>query len=360
MKIFITTLCGPEALKIANLPNFPEPYLTPYLTAKHRPYELVDSAEAADIIVFWAYFEESQLYLIPKLRADKIIQRYPEKCFVVNIEDRPIPFLPGVYPSIARKDFDYSRHRSGAYGIEMNPFIAEYALKNTGEPAYLAAFTGGVEGLACRQALITEPTLQTSCFFYATPINAFGHYNNATEKIKGQELYAQRMVNAKFSLCPRGYGPGTHRLFESMQMGRCPVILNDAWVPPEGPAWPDCSIRVAEKNIKNLHLILRENEPRWRELGQAARQEWEKWYGPDVLLYRTLQAIVNIYNLRTKDERHFRKNWKWLIWKHYCATNYEKSRRKFKRGVGKLRRYAGRISGSSNKTVDAGGRDATS
>jgi len=333
MKIFLTSSADPKVLSEKQFPELPR---ARYLAGANKPYTLVDSAAEADLIVYWEFYEESELFLCPKLRSEENIRKYPEKCFVVNTEDNPIPFFPGVYASLTRKNYDPFRHRTGCYGIVMNRFVTQYAAENVLDPEHLASFTGSASH-PVRAALLEEPSIKSSCLLHTVPLFSFTVDVDAPAKAKGQELYARQMANSKLSLCPRGSGPGTHRVFESMEMGRCPVIVNDDWVPPEGPAWQDCSIRVAERKLKNLHDIMREHEPRWRELGRAARLEWERWFAPETFVYRTFQSIETISNIRKFEERKFRKKWGLLEARH----RYEKS--KVNRGIKKCRRLMANI-----------------
>jgi hypothetical protein len=64
------------------------------------------------------------------------------------------------------------------------------------------------------------------------------------------------MADAMFSLCPRGHGSGTIRLYESMKMGRACVILSDESVPNEGVDWESSSIRVPKADVAGVPDLL--------------------------------------------------------------------------------------------------------
>jgi len=42
-----------------------------------------------------------------------------------------------------------------------------------------------------------------------------------------KQNYARLIANSKFVLCPQGVGPSSLRLFETLLMGRAPVIISD-------------------------------------------------------------------------------------------------------------------------------------
>lgn len=344
MKIFITTANSPD---IQRRYNFSEWIAGSYRAGRKTPYSLVDSPGEADIIVYWMVHEESELILNPRLRAEKNIADYPEKCFAVDVTDEPIPYLPGVYPALSARHYDAFLHRGGCYGIEMNPSVAMLAPERDSipDPKYLASFVGGLSA-PVRRALIAEPTLQSSCLLRTTPLWHFTTDTRNPSKTEGQELYARQILESKFTLCPRGGGLTSHRIFESMQLGRCPVIISDGWVPPEGVAWQDCSLRVAERKVHQLHSILKEYEPQWQELGRAARRQWEEWFAPDIWVYRTLQSIVDIHLTRISDKPDSTKKWKWLVLDHY----YQRSI--FKRALRKASRIAQKFKKEQSRTAD--------
>ncbi|MDQ2919268.1 MAG: glycosyltransferase family 47 protein, partial [Verrucomicrobiota bacterium] len=97
-----------------------------------------------------------------------------------------------------------------------------------------------------------------------------------------------------FVLCPRGVGASTIRLFETMRMGRVPVILSDEWVPPVGPLWEKFSVRVAEKDFAQVPRLLEEREHMAVPMGQLARREWEEWFSPEVAFHRVVDYCLAI------------------------------------------------------------------
>src|SRR5205823_9816563 len=80
------------------------------------------------------------------------------------------------------------------------------------------------------------------------------------ERLDYDRRYAELTKASKFVLCPRGLSPSSIRLFETMRMGRVPVILADGWVPPIGPRWDDFSIRVHERDFAMVPQLLEERE----------------------------------------------------------------------------------------------------
>jgi len=61
-----------------------------------------------------------------------------------------------------------------------------------------------------------------------------------------------------FSLCPRGYGRSSFRLYETMQLGTIPVFIYDQkWCPFEDEIdWNEFSVLIDVNNIHNIDMIL--------------------------------------------------------------------------------------------------------
>ena len=95
-------------------------------------------------------------------------------------------------------------------------------------------------------------------------------------------------------LCPRGGGPSTLRLFETMMLGRSPVIISDQWVPPAGPRWEEFSVRVAEDSVPAIGDVLRERAPEAAKMGELARAEWLEWFAPDVAFHRIAESLLEL------------------------------------------------------------------
>src|SRR5690606_14285038 len=75
--------------------------------------------------------------------------------------------------------------------------------------------------------------------------------------------YANLISDSKFVLCPKGFGPSSIRIFETMKAGRVPVIISDQWVGPPGLPWSDFSVFIPESRVDEIPMILEEEEAIW-------------------------------------------------------------------------------------------------
>jgi len=110
-----------------------------------------DDPDVADVIVF---FEPDDPYLARDVRSHPYTQRYPDKTFLFDPSDRIIPFLPGIYASVQRHQYDRSRVRSGFF-----PVVCDHDWITSDPdgrpPELLLSFMGDVSGHPVREAIAT-------------------------------------------------------------------------------------------------------------------------------------------------------------------------------------------------------------
>jgi hypothetical protein len=72
------------------------------------------------------------------------------------------------------------------------------------------------------------------------------------------DKYIKMIGDSYFSLCPRGTGISTVRLFESVYMNSIPVIIADGYKKPISDIinWDDFSITIKEEDIDKLEDII--------------------------------------------------------------------------------------------------------
>jgi hypothetical protein len=263
-------------------------------------HKLVEDPEEADIILFGempggGIFAE-------RVRAHCWYRRFPEKCFLFESGDHFFPVMPGIYASLTH-EYNWPDHtRTGFYlSVIENPFIRAEPL--TGKEKYMASFVGSSTTHPLRQQILSlrrddfllKDTLATS---YRMNYEA-----DPRERAPFYLAYANAMASARFSLCPRGVGAASIRLFESMKMGRACVILSDAWHPNDGVDWASFSIRVPEADVFRIPQILEEHADRAAEMGLRARAEWEKWFSEKVRFHRVVELCLDIRRARRSSGR---------------------------------------------------------
>ena len=269
-------------------------------------YRLVEEPAAAEIIVLLESNGFRSQHDIAALERQPLVRDHPQKVFTINYEDHPAGFLPGLYAALSAKRYDPARHAAWCYLFPPNPEVyrtAPVAIRE--EDALLFSFRGAPSH-RCRDrlfALKLPPEIRAR----VTRIDRW--YDHTPDE---QQNYVAEILRSRFVLCPRGLAPASHRLFEVMALGRCPVIIGDQWVPPEAVDWARCALRIAEKDIAGLPALLARREGEAAALGQQARREWEQFFSPERRFEAALDAIVRLRDRRPAgdDERVHQRRWR--------------------------------------------------
>lgn len=243
---------------------------------------LVERRQDADVIV----------YPVPPWRdaeAPEPLRRFRPRelarCFVFSQADEPVAWAPGMYASLPR-----SQARPGMTGgfyVAPNHrgtdrLTDELEAARELEPDLLWSFVGTGGNAPVRQRLLEldDPEAlvrDTQRFSDEVRWRAAGD----SERRAAHAEYATAIGRSTFVICPRGRGPGSMRLFEAMQAGRCPVIMADDWLPPPFVDWEECSLRVPENRVEELSAVLHAHSADAREFGRTARRVWEEHFSPE-------------------------------------------------------------------------------
>ena len=99
---------------------------------------------------------------------------------------------------------------------------------NSAKREYLMSFVGSYETHAVRKK-ISEINYKNSVLFLDT-----GGWHFYNRDAKREQFYIDTLSKTLFSLCPRGTGHGTIRLFEAIKSNCIPVIISDGYKLPYG------------------------------------------------------------------------------------------------------------------------------
>ncbi len=263
-----------------------------------RQHTLVEDPENADLILFAE--REGDL---KRVCQHPLLRQFREKSFVVNPRYKGLPFVPGVYASVSRAYHDRRRTRPGHYPeVVENEFFSAQPFPQS--PTYLFSFVGAVWTAPVRKQLahLDHPHR----FFLDTAPEGIDLKKTAQALAEGERTYIRRYVDicrqSAFVLCPRGTGPSSLRLFESMLLGRAPVIVSDDWVAPDGPDWGSFSLQVPEKEVARIPRLLEQHAAQAKVMGQQARKTWEDWFSETVTFHHTVEKCLEIQRRRPLPE----------------------------------------------------------
>jgi hypothetical protein len=255
-------------------------------------HRLVEDPGDADLVLFVETSTAAGPYF-EHVRRHPVYRRHRARSYLFSSTDRVVPFLPGVYASLERRWHWPSWTRSGHYlGVREE---SGRTYDPSSSPSLLFSFVGAGNAHPVRRRILRLE--------HRDALLVDSDSERGPEPV-GAEDYATRYVQAigdsAFVLCPRGGGTATFRLFETMMLGRAPVIVSDGWVPPDGPDWPSFSLRVGESDVDRIPALLEGRRSSARELGAAARAAWVDWFSERVSFHRTVELCLD---LATRAER---------------------------------------------------------
>jgi hypothetical protein len=273
-------------------------------------HSLTNDPAAADLIIFVEFYGGG--WYFERVRRHALVCEYREKCFLFCSNPLVIPFLPGVYTGIEKR-WASARTRPGFYlGRTKNEFTT-YAPASHDLP-YLFSFMGAVRNAPIRQKLASLNYPRSVFHDTTAEFDRVLHRKmDPRERLDYHRRYAELIRTSKFNLCPRGLSASSIRVFETMSMGRVPVILSDGWIPPRGPSWEEFSIQVPEKDFARIPRLLEEREAEAVEMGARARREWERWFSDEVLFHHLVELCLDIRKRRRIPEAIGR----WAAYLHY-------------------------------------------
>ena len=114
------------------------------------------------------------------------------------------------------------------------------------------------------------------------------------ERARLKSRYVELTNTSMFSICPRGTGVGTIRLFEVMSMGSIPVIISDDYVCPLSNKinWDEFSIRIPESDVHKIEKILNSiGHEEIKKMRSTMKDNYEKYFSNDNL-HQTIKKYI--------------------------------------------------------------------
>lgn len=235
-----------------------------------RDIQESDSPGSADAIIMQEKYSYKNFRYIEELLTDPIVSEYPHKVFTINTDDCATGILKGLYVGMPSSRFNSKIYRAVPYAEFPNELVFHDYTGDT-TPSYLASWRGNLKSNEVRSKMVNLFG-DNSDFCIETTNSWLNH--GLDEKAS----YVNLIRNSKFTLCPAGWAPASFRIYESMAMGRCPVIIADQFVPPLGPDWDDFALFLPERKIKDLSGFLAENEHIANKMGANARTAWKSYF----------------------------------------------------------------------------------
>ncbi|MEZ7503910.1 exostosin family protein [Flavobacterium sp. Arc2] len=259
-------------------------------------HKLEVNPEVADLIIFVEHHPWSDPYFFQVLQ-HSLYKKYKKKCYLYHDSDINLTFIPTISPSICVSHFNKKLHFSYHYleQISLNPYV-EFIPNKIIEKKYLFSFMG---------ASRTYPKVRENIIkIFQGDENVLDTNNSNSWELDEKERdlyfqnYAKILFQSKFILCPRGIGPSSYRQYESMKMGIAPVIISNEWIENKAIDWKSCSIRIKEKDVSEIHNILKNREKDFLELGINARKNYEQFLSFENQFHYLSEAAAELHTFR--------------------------------------------------------------
>ena len=288
--------------------------------------EIAVSPHDADIILFLEPCKLKNRHYIKTISENIVFNQYANKSYVYSIDDFSISFLPGVYVNLEKRHHAQDHTSACGYLFHANEMV-ESIYKSHGEntPKHQACFRGSIN-VPVRQRLIDASFNFKNPDYQITAIDDSKWFNhNRNDKID----YLVEMTNSKYVICPRGLGTTSYRLYETMQLGRVPIIISDQWVPPYNLDWDSFSIRIAEHQVEQIPDILKKMESTWKEMAVTARKTWKSCINPIYQIDFLLKELFSLAQASRPNAAEYIRRWrKDCFWKPYGLDFGNRLRRK--------------------------------
>jgi len=179
-----------------------------------------------------------------------------------NIKDRFICFQEGdcevVLPALSNAIVFKLSAKKGSNCIAIPYKVVNYPYVNIKKAKYDLTFQGSCltnpMRLKLKDVFNSISGLKTffkdiGCYFYQCDPSLI-------ESMKMN--YINNIIDSKFVLCPRGGGMNSERFFETLSLGRIPILISDqVKLPLEGLiSYDQCVIKIPEKDIFNIEKYI--------------------------------------------------------------------------------------------------------
>lgn len=244
--------------------------------------------DEADAIVIEEKYSFKNFRYIRQLKTDPIFKQYADKIFTINKDTHATGLIKGLYYSLPKKRFNPEKFAIVPYFTSYNELILTEKAEIT--PYYSACWMGNTRSNVIRKKIVMLYENDRD-FNIKTTTSWYDH------SIDEKKRYIDYLQNAKFSLCPAGWVPNSHRIYESMALRRCPVIIADQYVPPSGPEWESLALFISEKKLSSIKKILDSRQADFEKLGENAYRAWEKFFSPQSVCKYYVNQLINIIEI---------------------------------------------------------------
>jgi hypothetical protein len=263
----------------------------------------VFSPDVADAIIIQEKNSFKNFRYVNELLKDPLVSKYASKFFTINDDDCATGLLKGLYTSLPAFRFDKNIHVAVPYMQFPNEMVFLNNHSTDDKPEVIATWRGNTKSNRLRTRMIDLLGSKPDVILQTTD-----SWLNHSDHEKTD--YVNLIKNGCLSLCPSGWAPVSYRIYESMALGRCPVILADAFIPPLGPDWNSFALFYPEAKIQNLYEFLKANSGNYMNLGLTAKKSWETYFSSDKIAeYYSASLLSVLKSAPTMSNKEEFKRW---------------------------------------------------
>lgn len=252
--------------------------------------EMASSPNRADVIFINQIWKSRNWHDLRVFEACQFLREYSQKIVTINHDDVTTTFLPGLYVSLTSRNIQQGWALPSGYKQQYRDNDALDVDMSANDCQWLFSFRGADFSHPIRKKLTRLFNEESKEYSYVVANKKFHSHTQ-----RDHQIYVNELLNSHFVLAPGGFSPSTYRLFEAMQYGRCPVIISDEWQPIDGVDWDKCSVRVAERDIRNLREILAERTAESLTLGQNAQKVWNENFADEIREKKMVEALISLH-----------------------------------------------------------------
>ncbi|GAB4369378.1 MAG: hypothetical protein Kow00121_09250 [Elainellaceae cyanobacterium] len=274
-----------DHIRISGLDVWLENFVSGLKSYQTSEIQITQDPHNATIILFMGSGIARKSHFNPNhIKQHSLYKACPSRCFIWCTEDKPLDYLPGLYASLPNRFFNSNRHKAFIYYQipTSNIPVSEQVNKDI-----LYNFMGGMTSDVRHRLINVNHGSDT---LVKERLN-FNHGNPASDFDK--KFFAEILQRSYFTLCPRGVGTSSYRIFEAMRFGSVPVFISDELVLPDGPDWSKCSVRIPEREIHSIRKIL-ENQTEALQMGEQARYYYDLYFSEKNFLTNIVRLISTI------------------------------------------------------------------
>jgi hypothetical protein len=204
---------------------------------------VTDDPRKSDVVLVIDMHMDTPTRSYCKLLSSDLYKQFGSITIVYDESDKPMMFGRGMYVSMPRMFFNRSKHIPIHYwDVPTAVFINEFPhiCKN-----YLVSFRGNCGTHKCRSKI---KDIKLEGFYFQDTANMI---RDSIET--AQMSYVDLIRCSHWTLCPRGHGTASFRLYESLALGTNPIVVSNQFVPPE-ILKSFCITYLAENRLTANHL----------------------------------------------------------------------------------------------------------